>query len=106
MQYTIFDIETNGLYDNATKIHCLSYQKFNNGVLTEKNSITNYETIKNFIQTQSILVGHNIIRYDLPVLHKLLGVVVPRETKIIDTLGLSWYLYSSYDTPRDRKSVV
>lgn len=95
MQYTIFDIETNGLYDNATKIHCLSYQKFNNGVLTEKNSITNYETIKNFIQTQSILVGHNIIRYDLPVLHKLLGVVVPKETKIIDTLGLSWYLYES-----------
>lgn len=95
MQYTIFDIETNGLLDNVSKIHCLSYQKFENGLLTEKNSITNYEEIKNFIQTQSILIGHNIIRYDLPVLKKLLGAVVPKETKIIDTLGLSWYLYES-----------
>lgn len=105
MQYTIFDIETNGLLDNVSKIHCLSYQKFEDGTLTEKNSITNYEEIKNFIQTQSILIGHNIIRYDLPVLKKLLGVIVPKETKIIDTLGLSWYLYSSYDIPRKGKKV-
>ena len=95
MQYTIFDIETDGLLDNVSKIHCLSYQKFENGLLTEKNSITNYEEIKNFIQTQSILIGHNIIRYDLPVLKKLLSVIVPKETRIIDTLGLSWYLYES-----------
>lgn len=95
MQYTVFDIETDGLLDNVTKIHCLSYQKFNSGILIEKNSLTNYEYIKNFIQAQSILVGHNIIRYDLPVLKKLLSMVVPKETKIIDTLGLSWYLYES-----------
>ena len=105
MQYTVFDIETDGLLDNATKIHCLSYQKFNSGTLIEKNSLTNYEDIKNFIQTQSILVGHNIIRYDLPVLKKLLDIVVPKEIKIIDTLGLSWYLYSSYDTPKKGKKV-
>ena len=105
MQYTVFDIETDGLLDNVTKIHCLSYQKFNNGTLIEKNSLTNYENIKNFVQTQSILVGHNIIRYDLPVLKKLLSIVVPKETKIIDTLGLSWYLYSSYDIPKKGKKV-
>lgn len=105
MQYTVFDIETDGLLDSVTKIHCLSYQKFNNGTLIEKNSLTNYENIKNFVQTQSILVGHNIIRYDLPVLKKLLDIVVPKEIKIIDTLGLSWYLYSSYDTPKKGKKV-
>ena len=105
MQYTIFDIETNGLLDNVTKIHCLSYQKFNSGVLIEKNSLTNYEDIKNFVQAQSILVGHNIIRYDLPVIEKLLSIIVPKEIKIIDTLGLSWYLYSSYDTPKKGKKI-
>ena len=104
MQYTIFDIETNGLLDNVTKIHCLSYQKFSNGVLTEKNSLTDYDEIKDFVQTQPILIGHNIIRYDLPVLRKLLSIKLV-DTKLIDTLGLSWYLYSSHNTPKKGKKV-
>ena len=37
MIYTIFDLESDGLLDNVTKIHCLSYQKIKNGYVWEIN---------------------------------------------------------------------
>ncbi len=91
MRYTVFDIETDGLLETVTKIHCLSYQIVENGERIEKGSITDYQQIKDFILKQEILVGHNIIRYDIPVLEKLLNIVV--NNRLVDTLGLSWYLY-------------
>ena len=74
MKYTIFDIETNGLYQDVTKLHCLSYQIFEDGILLSKNTLVDTELIKNFVEQQECIVGHNIIRYDLPVLEKLVGV--------------------------------
>lgn len=37
-----------------------------------------------------VLVGHNIIRFDIPVLERLLGIKI--KAKLVDTLALSWYL--------------
>jgi hypothetical protein len=37
------------------------------------------------------IVGHNFILWDAPQLERILGIKIP--TKIVDTLGLSWYLY-------------
>ena len=91
MKYTIFDIETNGLYQDVTKLHCLSYQIFEDGILLSKNTLVDTELIKNFVEQQECIVGHNIIRYDLPVLEKLVGVKYSK--KIIDTLAISWYLF-------------
>lgn len=91
MKYTVFDVETDGLLETVTKIHCLSYQIIENGKRVEKGSITDYEQIKSFIAEQVILVGHNIIKYDIPVLEKILDIKV--ESRLVDTLPLSWYLY-------------
>jgi hypothetical protein len=91
MRYTIVDIETDGLLETVTKIHCLSYSIILNGREIDKGSITNYNQIKQFLTQQNILVGHNIIRYDVPVLEKILNIKV--TARLIDTLGLSWYLY-------------
>lgn len=90
MNYVVFDIETDGLIDSVTKIHCLSYNKFINNLSVEKNTLTSFEEIKTFIEKEdSILVGHNIVRYDIPVLKKF-GIVP--SCSFIDTLALSWYL--------------
>lgn len=91
MQYTVFDIETDGLLDKVTKIHCLSYRTFINGEEIDRGSITDYEVMRHFIRSQTVLVGHNIIRYDVPVIQKILGIIV--EARLIDSLALSWYLY-------------
>ncbi len=93
--YCIFDIETNGLIDNVSLIHCLSYRLINEeGDLSEINTITSYRDIVSLFCENYIFVGHNIIRYDLPVLKKLLNID-NQDIKCIDTLGLSWYLLSS-----------
>jgi len=91
MKYTIFDIETNGLYDEVNKIYCLSYAIYENTTLLSKDTITDYNNIIKFIENQEILVGHNIIRYDIPVLEKILNVKY--NNKLIDTLAISWYLH-------------
>jgi hypothetical protein len=36
------------------------------------------------------LVGHNIIRFDVPVIERLLDIKI--QAKLVDTLALSWYL--------------
>lgn len=92
MIYTVFDIETDGLLETVTKIHCLSYKIIlSNGEVYREGSITNYNDIIKFLTEQETLVGHNIIRYDIPVLEKLLEIKI--KANLIDTLGLSWYLY-------------
>ncbi len=80
---SVFDIETDGL--NATKIHCMSVQT-KKGVI----STTNYDDMRKFLSNANTLVGHNIIRYDVPTLEKLLDIKI--KAKLIDTLALSWYL--------------
>jgi len=91
MVYTIFDIETDGLMPEVSKIHCLSYGVYNSGKLLYKGSLTKIEKIKHFLKTQEKLVGHNIIRYDVPVLEKLLNIKI--KALLIDTLGISYGLY-------------
>lgn len=89
MTYSIFDIETDGLLDDVTKIHCMSVNKVTNGK-EERFTITDYPSIRHFIEREEILVGHNIVQYDVPVLRKILGVNI--KARLIDTLGVAWYL--------------
>lgn len=93
MRFTTFDVETDGLYKEATKIHCLSYEIYENSTLIESGSLTNYLDIYRFVSSQETLVGHNIIVYDIPVLEKILGQKIPSHIRLIDTLALSWYLF-------------
>ena len=83
---TVFDIETDGLLEEATKIHVLSWMD-ENGVV----QYTHDQFMMALLLTQAeTLVGHNIIRFDIPVVEKLLGIKV--KAKLVDTLALSWYL--------------
>lgn len=89
-EYSIFDIETDGLIENATKIHCVSVQRIK-GDIIEKFTLTDYDSMRDFFLNEKSLIGHNIIRFDIPVVEKLLGITIKAE--LVDTLGLSFYLY-------------
>jgi len=92
MNYSIFDIETDGLYEDVTKIHCLSYRTYTKKhKLLSEGTLTDYQSITNWLKEQKILVGHKIISYDVPVLEQILGVKV--GAKLIDTLILTYVLY-------------
>lgn len=82
----IFDIETDGL--DPTKIHCLAVMDEEGNI----SSTTSYKNMRSFFSRPNItLIGHNITRYDIPAVEKILKIKV--RAKLVDTLALSWYLF-------------
>jgi DNA polymerase I-like protein with 3'-5' exonuclease and polymerase domains len=84
---TVFDIETDGLLDELTKIHVLSWS--NDGGKTVF-SVSDYDDMRDVLLNSETLIGHNIIRFDIPAVEKVLGIKV--TARLVDTLALSWYL--------------
>ena len=81
----VFDIETDGL--DPTKIHCLSYTQV--GELDVRTTF-DYQEMRDLLSQQKHLIGHNIIRYDIPVLEKLLDIKI--DCDLYDTLPMSWVI--------------
>lgn len=79
----VFDIETDGF--DYTKIHCIAVD---NG--KKLGATCSYEAMRNYFSNAKILVGHNIYRFDIPAVEKMLGIKI--KAKLVDTLALSWYL--------------
>lgn len=79
----IFDVEADGL--KPTKLHCLSVNIGGNS-----KSTVSYDDMRSFFGKATILVGHNICRWDVPNVERLLGIKI--GAKLVDTLALSWYL--------------
>ena len=73
----IFDVESNGLLDDATKIHCLSYIDTDR----DKDIITlyDYDDMRLLFSVKKHFACHNIIRYDIPLLEKLLDIKIERD---------------------------
>lgn len=91
-KYLYLDIEADGLYEEAKNIWVIvgkidnRYYVFNPNNLHEFNEwFHNHENL--------ILIGHNIINYDLPVIEKILGITW--NGKVEDTLILSRFLNPS-----------
>ena len=98
----IFDLETNGLLNNATCIHCISLnwyeddriESFNDEKYTEKAKElpmgSNYSitTAISHLEVADYLIGHNIIGFDIPIIKRIYPYFNPRGI-IIDTLLLS-----------------
>lgn len=83
---TVFDIETDGLLDELTKIHVLSWSND----MGEVKHTHDYDEMRYVLLNSETLVGHNIIRFDIPAIERVLGIKV--TARLVDTLGLSWYL--------------
>lgn len=90
MDYSIVDMESDGLLDTITKIHCVSVHKVR-GDKAEDFTLTDYKDISEFIENEPMIIGHNIIKFDIRAFKMILGVIP--KGKLIDTLALSWYTY-------------
>ena len=95
--WLIFDLESDGLYDDVSKIHCLviydiqSARTFSYAPDAISNAIAHLESA-------DVLIGHNILFYDIPVLKKLHGTNF--KARVIDTLictRLIWPKETLYD---------
>ena len=88
----VFDLETDGLLNDVTRIHCLAiYDSTTDQIETYNDEKNNKYSISEGIGRLLVadtLVGHNIIGFDLPCLSKLYNYFTPRAS-IVDTLLLS-----------------
>ena len=98
----VFDLETNGLLNDATRIHCISLYS------NETNQIESFNDEKyadapkdlpmaghysittaiHWLEVADYIIGHNIIGFDIPIIKKFYPYFNPRGI-IIDTLLLS-----------------
>ncbi len=89
----VFDIETNGLDEKLTKVHCLviydietnQYHKYEPGQVSDGLS---------HLSHFDVLIGHNIISFDLPALKKIFKWEPKEGALIRDTLIMSRLMYS------------
>ena len=88
----IFDVESNGLLDDATKIHCLSFLDTKAEAPYDDTVITyhDYDDMRTLLKSATHLAGHNIIRYDIPLLEKILDIKI--DARLYDTLSMSWVM--------------
>lgn len=82
----ILDIETDGLLDNCTTVHCAVLRREDTG-LAQQFRPTELGDLLKQIDKCPVLIGHNLQGFDLPVLEKLYGYKY--DGFIIDTLVLS-----------------
>ena len=88
----VFDIETDGLLNDATKIHCIAIHD------TETEETTSYNEecpgkgmsspiirAVQFIEQAESIVGHNCIGFDIPILRRFIPSLI--------TLGLLLILF-------------
>lgn len=87
MKLCVFDIEGNGL--DADKIWVMSAAIYSKGKWRIK-STHDYDEMRSFFLGCDTLVGHNIIRWDIPTIERILDIKI--TARLIDTLPLSWYL--------------
>ena len=80
----IFDIETDGF--NSTKIHVVSWS---DDLGKTVNSTHDYDEMREVFKVDT-LVGHSIVRFDIPAVEKVLDIKV--KARLIDTLAVAWYV--------------
>ena len=92
----VFDLESNGLLNDVTKIHCLVIHEQETGETIAYNDEGNAEPITRGVQRledADVIVGHNVIGYDIPCLRKIYSWFAP-TAMVVDTLLLSRLYHS------------
>lgn len=87
----VFDLETDGLYDDVTKIHCLGIHDLDvveTYVFNDTGSEQPISRGLQMLEDADTIIGHNIIGYDIPVIRKLQPWFDPSGV-VLDTLVLS-----------------
>ena len=83
----VFDIETDGLYQDSKNIWCMvAVDEDDNSYSFKQDEIDKGIEL---LKSADVIIGHNIIGFDVPVIKKLIGVDLYQHTKVLDTLTLS-----------------
>ena len=93
----IFDIETDGLLGALTEVHCIALQ--DRGGPIEGYGPGHLEKALDRLSAADVLVGHNVIAFDLPALRKVFESFRTRG-RVVDSCATSVRSRSHTSTTR------
>jgi len=86
----IFDLETDGLLDEVSKIHCLVIKSTETGKTLTFGPVGCDQPLgpglELLMNSNDLIAGHNVIKYDIPVIQKLYPWFKVDPAKVFDTL--------------------
>jgi DNA polymerase I len=107
-KWYVFDLETDGLYDEVTTIHCLVLHDLNRDQTFTYGPDSIAAGLEH-LATADVLIGQNILFYDIPVIRKLYPFYTFAAARIIDTLittRLIWPKEKLYDMDTEQYTQV
>lgn len=90
MKIVLGDLEANGLLEQATVVHCGVFKEKGSKELIKFSPLSGGDYVKGlleYLDSVDVLIMHNGIGYDLPLLEKLYGYKY--KGRIVDTLVMS-----------------
>lgn len=97
----VLDIEANGLLDTITKIWCFVFRTLDGKTVTAFGPNELDEAVK-FLKSCDVIIGHNLISYDMPAIKKILGFEY--KGTVVDTLIMSRMLNTKRLLPPHAKN--
>jgi DNA polymerase-1 len=90
----IFDIETDGLLDELTKVHCLVLVDTETGHADgygpgEAELRDGFARLMDHANAGGYIIGHNGIKFDIPAIRKVYPWFTVPQSSVIDTLNLT-----------------
>jgi len=82
-----FDIETDGFLEDCSTVHCIVLKNIDTNEILKP---TNEEAVR-LLENADLIAGHNIIKFDIPVLEKFFGFKT--KAKIFDTIVATRLLF-------------
>ena len=89
-QRLVFDIETDNLYFACKHLWIVAVRDLDTG--EKKQWLPGDNGWMYYLDNAKLIIGHNVIDFDLPALEKLTGYKLPKSVKVHDTLLLSLIL--------------
>lgn len=108
MKRIVYDIEGDDLLDNVSKIHCICLTVLGSNHV-QKYGPDEIHRALDQLQSADMLIGHNILGYDIPALWKVCQFKVGPKTILRDTLLIGKLCFSDLqnnDFKSSRKDVV
>ncbi len=100
----VFDLESNGLLDQLDRIHCLCLKDIDTQQ-TYSFAPSEVETGVKMLMEADLIIGHNVISFDIPALKKVYPWFKIRKSRVRDTLIMSLLLYPDL-SDRDQRLVA
>lgn len=105
MKKYVWDVESDGLLDNLTKIHCIAVED----VVTGEQWFFGPDALHLAcarLDQADLLIGHNIVAFDIPAMRRVLGWGPKSHQRVRDTLVMARLAYSDrekddYQSDRD-----